>query len=146
MLMQTDGFARIRVSHRGKRTSVSLDDVLFDALARRVGSEREAVTWIRSAVLEVERLAGSGSKLVSVRNAGLSRLVQRMALDHVLNGVAQNAPEPSRPAVEPPSGAVPPALSTGSVDKSAPPASEVSQDGGASGKGERVAWERLETA
>lgn len=146
MLMQTDGFARIRVSHRGKRTSVSLDDVLFDALARRVGDEREAVTWIRAAVLEVERLAGTGSKLVNVRNAGLSRLIQRMALDHVLNGVAENVPKHSGPDGEPPSGAIPPALSTGSVDKSAPAASEEPQAAGASGDGEVVNWDPLETA
>ena len=133
--MQTDGFARIRVNHRGKRTSVSLDDVLFDALARRVGGEAEAVKWIRAAVLEVERLAGTGSKLVNVRNAGLSRLVQRMAMDHVLNGVAQIAPLHQKPVVAPSSGAIPPALSTEAVDKSVPAGGEQSPAAGTSGQG-----------
>lgn len=146
MLMQTDGFARIRVNHRGKRTSVSLDDVLFDALARRVGGETEAVRWIRAAVLEVERLAGTGSKLVNVRNAGLSRLVQRMAMAHVLNGVAEISPERHKPVVAPSSGAIPPALSTEPVDKSALEAGEGSLASSASGEGGDVGWERLETA
>lgn len=131
--MQSDGFARIRVTHRGKRTSVSLDDVLFDALSRRVGDEVEAVKWIRAAVLEVERLAGTGSKLVNVRNAGLSRLVQRMALGHVLNGVAESSPRPRNLVVVPTSGAVPPDISTEPVDMSAPAAGEESPAAGASG-------------
>lgn len=144
--MQTDGFARIRVTHKGKRTSVSLDDVLFEALALQVGSEPEAVKWIRAAVLEIERLAGTGAKLVNVRNAGLSRLVQRMALHHVLNGVAQSSPLHQTPAATPTSGASPPDLSTDSVDKSAAAEREESRAAAASGEGRAVVWDTPETA
>lgn len=80
-----DGFVRVTIEHRGKSTSISLDDVLFDALKRRLGgSHDDATRWLRAAVLRVDELRRAGDPVVAVEKAGLSRLVQRIAVQHLV--------------------------------------------------------------
>ena len=95
--MQNDGFVRVWVIHQGKRTSISLDDVLFDALAQREGSPEAATLWLRAQVAEVEARKAAEDPTVTVHKAGLSRLVQRLVLHHVL---AQSSPA-ARAGVKP---------------------------------------------
>lgn len=91
MVMQNDGFVRVWVIHQEKRTSISLDDVLFAALEQREGSVEAAMLWLRAQVAEVEARKAADDPTVMVHKAGLSRLVQRLALQHVL---AQSSPPP----------------------------------------------------
>lgn len=78
-----DGLVRVRVQFAGKSTSVSLDGVLFRYLARAQGGAREAGGWIRAAVTELEAMALQDGSAVHLR-AGLSRRVQRLALEKLL--------------------------------------------------------------
>lgn len=87
-----DGLVRVRVQFAGKSTSVSLDGVLFRYLARAQGGSREAGGWIRAAVTELEAMALQDGSAVQVR-AGLSRRVQRLALEKLL-GTGENIATP----------------------------------------------------
>lgn len=94
----SDGFTRIALVHREKRTSVSVDDVLFEALSRKEGGDQAALRWIRSSVLDIERMQDQGEPLVVVRNAGLSRLVQRLVIARVTAtapAMAESSPMPA---------------------------------------------------
>jgi len=102
-----DGFTRIAVVHRQKRTSVSIDDVLFEALARREGGDDEALRWVRAAVGEVEQLQDRCDPRVTVKKAGLSRLIQRLVIDRIAGpepAMAQTSPRPHTPDREPAEG------------------------------------------
>lgn len=79
-----DGLVRISVISKLKRTSVSLDEVLFRALIRDQGDSEKAIQWIRICVSQIEALSEVNDPSVDVSKAGLSRLVQRMALAHLL--------------------------------------------------------------
>lgn len=83
-MAERDGLVRVWVSIKGKRTTVSMDDVLFGALADRLGGNDHAIRWIRAAIPRIEQLNEVGSPLTDVAKAGTSRLVQRLALDHLL--------------------------------------------------------------
>jgi hypothetical protein len=72
---------------RGKVTTISMDDMLFHALADQAGGTDAAVQWIRNAALAIPRLHATGDKVVTIyKNAGLSRLVQRLVLQRLLTG------------------------------------------------------------
>lgn len=89
--MKGDGFIRVKVRHQGRATTISLDDVLFDALRHRVGGHEEAVRWLRAASLRVEDMQASGDPLVAIGKSGLSRLIQRLAVQYVANSPARAA-------------------------------------------------------
>lgn len=83
-----DGLVRIRVVRQNKWTSVSLDDVLYRAVARLEGDDNDAASrWVRQAVAEVERLQEANDPTVAVDNAGLSRQVQRLAMRRIIDMV-----------------------------------------------------------
>lgn len=65
-----------------KRTTLSLDDLLFAYLARKLGSPAAARQWLAREA-EVLYAAGDAGELVS----GVSRLVQRRALHFLLEDV-----------------------------------------------------------
>lgn len=79
-----DGFVRVWLSLDGKRTSISVDDTLFAALVRSEGGRDEAMRWLRDAALEAESARLSSDSPGSLKTAGLSRLVQRVAIQHLL--------------------------------------------------------------
>lgn len=79
-----DGLARLRVVFKLKQTSVSMDDVLFRALIHDQGDYQKAVAWVRQCVAQIELLQEANDPSVAVSKAGLSRLVQRMAMAHLL--------------------------------------------------------------
>lgn len=76
-----EGLLRIRVHANGKRTSVSLDEVLYHFLMGRLGGAQATERWVQDVVLQIERLAELGM-VTPPRDvdASLSRLVQRQAL------------------------------------------------------------------
>lgn len=65
-----------------KRTTLSLDDLLFAYLARKLGSPAAARQWLAREA-ELLYAAGDAGELVS----GVSRLVQRRALHFLLEDV-----------------------------------------------------------
>lgn len=85
MLMPNDGFVRVKVWHHDKRTTISLDDVLFEGLRRREGGFDEAIRWLRGATGRIDELQVARDPIVQVDNAGVSRLVQRLVLHHLLS-------------------------------------------------------------
>jgi len=85
--MVSDGFVRIAIYRDGKRTSVSLDDVLFSALCARQGGAEAAAQWVREAADRVPQLREAGDPVVLVDKSGLSRLVQRLAMAYLIPGI-----------------------------------------------------------
>jgi len=86
-LMVSDGFVRIAIYRDGKRTSVSLDDVLFSALCARQGGAEAAAQWVREAADRVPQLREAADPVVLVDRPGLSRLVQRLAMAYLIPGI-----------------------------------------------------------
>jgi len=62
----SDGFVRIAIYRDGKRTSVSLDDVLFSALCARQGGAEAAAQWVREAADRVPQLREAADPVVLV--------------------------------------------------------------------------------
>lgn len=68
--MKIDGY-----DHRGNRTSVHLDDLLFSYLAAQVGGDQEARHWIKGSMSEV---------YLGMNGPTLSKAVSRMAMAEVV--------------------------------------------------------------
>lgn len=91
--ISADGLVRVNVRRghiggsAGKQTTLSMDDLLFQALVEREGGNDEAIRWIRAAAQRVPALRAAGEPVVGIRDtAGLSRLVQRLVLQSLLTG------------------------------------------------------------
>lgn len=105
-----DGLVRINIRLSDRKTSVSMDAELYEALVERHGSERAAIAWVEAearALEALEALEGEGARM------GLSRLVQRRAL-RVLLG--KDSPERREPPTAEAGVGLSPALSTAAVD------------------------------
>lgn len=98
MSAQEKGLVLVSVVLESKKTSVSMDDKLFGYLAARLGSVDAANRWLRAEAVFQNR-SGEGASLKS----GLSRLIQRRAMDVLIGGAPfghgfDAAPEESTPA------------------------------------------------
>lgn len=110
-----DGLVRINIRLSDRKTSVSMDAELYEALVERHGSERAAIAWVEEearALDALEEAEGVGARM------GLSRLVQRRALRVLLGKDSPVRPEP--PTAEAEAG-LSPALSTAVVDNASRP-------------------------
>lgn len=84
MAPMDEGLVRTWVVYQGKRTTVSMDSLLFAGLCRHVGGVDQAAAWIRSAVARVDDLRSAEDPIVMVDKAGMSRLIQRMLFHELL--------------------------------------------------------------
>lgn len=92
--MRTDDAELVRVSIReGGRlnTSVSLDGYLFGLLCQDRGSEQAARAFVRShaiSFMAAQQRKEGGSDTRPLPQSGLSRLVQRAVIQHLLMAAA----------------------------------------------------------
>lgn len=94
---QDDGLVRIKVVRAGKRTSISMDALLFRALKQREGGLDNALMWVRDCMAGMDDRIRGGDPIVQV-TGGTSRMLQRVLLHDLL--LADDGPK--RSAVEPP--------------------------------------------
>lgn len=51
--LMEDRIFRLKVKHNGRMTTISMDQLLMDYLARKLGSDEKAKQWVRDTVLNI---------------------------------------------------------------------------------------------
>jgi hypothetical protein len=85
------GLMLLRLVHRGKYTSVSMDVELWRVLVLIAGGEEPGRRWVIEQARLIEALEGTATGIEGAKGAGLSRLIQRRVFELIQNrlGVAK---------------------------------------------------------
>lgn len=94
---QEEELVRIKILRGGFRSSISMDLYLAGLLKEKLGGEAEFKLWVQTTADDLERAwqekvsqTSAGSRVRA--KSGLSRLIQREAIRHVLSGPNENSP------------------------------------------------------